>query len=477
MKILFLITPDDDEGRYLIRYQNVDTFLPLGIAQVAAVLEHKNHEVKVLDLRLKDKRQLGRTINNFKPDIIGIHTYFYSIENLKKFSRIIKEKYDIPIFVGGVHPALYPVTIFEDDFYLEKFDDQAIDFILTGEGEVVLPKLLDTMEKKKSFSKIKGLCYRTNKKLIRNKGISLIDKLDELPFPAFHLFNLRKYVPLAKHYKRMPVVPMITSRGCTWGRCGFCWQSGINGYYRKKSPKRVVDEIKYSVKKYGVKEVRFWDDTFFHNDEWINGFCDLMIKEKVEVIWSCHERVNKINDKISRKLADAGCWQILLGIESGNKKLLRRVGKGISLGQARKAVKRLQKEGIEARVSFILGLPGETPRMTDETIRFAKSLDADVTQFSLFTPYPGTKFYYEIKNEDRIDTNFGDYSEYNVVYIPKAYSNKEELKRKYRKAYLEIYSQPSYIWKKLKHVRSIDDFKRYYQGFKTVLGLWFSKKN
>lgn len=481
LKLLFLILPDCDRDRYLFgkRTRNVDTFLPLGIAQLAAVLEKEGHTNKVIDLRLENLKleELSSRIKNYQPAIINISSYFCSIENIKKYSRYMKKSFNIPIVIGGPHPVLYPVTIYDTDSPLKPFlHEKTIDFFIVGEGEVVFPVLLKNL-KKNSFKNIKGLYYRQkNGKLIKNSGRPLTKNLDILPFPAFHLFNLKKYIPLAKHYKRTPVVPMSTSRGCTWGKCSFCWQSRLKGYYRKQSPKRVVDEIKYAVKKYGAREIRFWDDTFFHRKDWIHEFCDLLEEENLNIIWSCHERLNMISEEIVNRIAKSGCWQILFGIESGNSELLKKVNKGTTLELARKAITLTKKAGIETRASFILGLPDETPKMTDETIEFAKKLNADITQFSLLTPYPGTKMYDEIKYSTRLNKNLDNYSEFRVVYLPSGYKNTRELEQKYKRAYRDIYFNINYLIRSLMRIRSWDDVRRHYDGFKTVLGLSLAKR-
>ncbi|MEK6916994.1 MAG: radical SAM protein [Nanoarchaeota archaeon] len=473
MRILFVIPPEINKGRYVLKNNNIDSFLPLGIAQLSAVLKKQGHETKAVDLRVE--KELTNVIKQFRSDIISVSGYFSSIASLQKLCGFIKSKFDTPIVLGGIHPSLHPVTIFDTDESVDYLLDDNLDFVITGEGEVVFPELLNRL-KKKDFKKIKGLYFRNKNKWIKNKERPLVDNLDELPFPDFSLFDIKKYIPHPKHYKRTPAIPMSTSRGCTWGRCTFCWQSDLKGYYRKQSPKRVVAEIKHAVKEHGIREIRFWDDTFLHKHSWIKEFCDLMIKKKLDVIWSCHERVSVVTPEILNKMAKAGCWQILYGIESGHKDLLKSVDKGITLEQAKNAIKWTQEAGIEARASFILGLPNETPEMTDETIRFAKELDADVTQFCLMTPYPGTKMHDDVKKSEKLNKNLFNYTENQPVYIPKGYKNFKELEKKYKDAYKTIYLNPRYFVKTLKKIKSFEDVQRYYSGFKAMIGLSYGKR-
>ncbi len=486
MKILFIIVEDDDKDKFLFKSKShVDTALPLGIAQLGAVLEKEKHEVQVLDLRFLRRnyeKEIKNKIQKFKPDIINLSSYFYSIINLIKTARIIKKDLKIPIIVGGIHPSLFPFKILDKKDIIEFLKkEKTIDYIITGEGEVVLSKLLKAIKTKGKGKK---------KTIFPSKEKSIVKNLDTLPFPAFNLFDIKKYTPLPKHYKRTPVIPMITSRGCNWGQCTFCCQPDIKGYYRKQSPGRVVAEIKHFVNKYNIKEVRFWDDNFIHGKKWIIDFCNLMIKEKekqrknknkknkFDIIWSCHSRVNMITPEIINKMVKAGCWQIMYGIESGVPELLKKVNKGITLDQAKKAVKWAKRGGMEVRVSFILGLPGETPNKSDKTIRFAEKLNADIVQFSLFTPYPGTKVSKTLRTSKRLrlDKDITKYCEYRVVYVPKGYKNKKEVEKKYRDAYKKMYINPKYIFKSLKNIKNIDDVKRYYAGLQTILGLIYKKR-
>src|SRR3989344_8222658 len=473
MKVMFVISPDSNKGRYIFKNTNIDSFLPLGIAQLSAVLKEGGHETKAVDLRIT--RKLTQAVMEFQPDIISVSSYFSSIARLQKLCRFLKSRFDTPIVLGGIHPSLYPITIFDDNASTDYILDDSIDFVITGEGEVVFPQLLENLQKKK-FRNIPGLYYRKKNKWIKNKGRPLVEDLDKLPFPDFDIFELKYYVPNPKHYKRTPVMSMSASRGCTWGRCTFCWQSHLDGYYRKQSPERVVAEIKHAVERYGIKEIRFWDDTFLHKHSWILKFCELMIQENLDVIWSCHERVSVVTQNVLNKMAKAGCWQVLYGIESGYKALLQDVNKGITVEQAKRAVKWTQDAGMEARVSFILGLPNETPEMTEETIRFAKSLNADIIQFSLMTPYPGTKMYADIKNSEGLNRNIFDYTEIQPVYLSKGYRRYSDLEKKFRRAYRTIYLDPAYVFRTLKKIKSLEDIKRYYSGLKAMIGLSYGRR-
>lgn len=483
MKVLFIIPPDNDKDKFLFfKYKNLDTYVPLGIAQVSAVLEQHNHEVSCIDLRIYSKGSkniIVDEITNNPPEIICFASYFYSIGNLFEIANTIKDKFPhIPLVMGGSNPAFYPIKILTEEDPLKFLTvNSPFSYVITSEGEITLPRLFKALEEKRTISSLPGISYKDTKGNIhRNPGTPLVKNLDSLPFPAYHVLQLQNYIPLPKHYKKLPSLALVTSRGCPWGQCNFCAQPNVKGYYRYQSPKRVINEIKYVKQKYNIKEIKFWDDNFIHSKKWILEFCRLLQHEKIDIIWSCLARVDKVDREIIRAMKKANCWQIMYGVETGDENLLVKINKNISLENVRDAVQLTKEQNIETRVSFIIGFPYETPEIAKKTIQFAKELDADVTQFSMNTPYPYTTFYNTIKDSPDLSINFNNYSEYKVVYIPKGYASKKEVDKFYRKAYRSIYLNPSYIAKQIPKISSLNDIKRYGHAIILLLGLIFRKR-
>ena len=111
----------------------------------------------------------------------------------------------------------------------------------------------------------------------------------------------------------------------------------------------------------------------------------------MKLVWSCYGRVDTTTKDMLREVANAGCWSIFYGLESGNQDLLDGINKGITLEQIRETIKWTHKFGIETRGSFMLALPGETPEKAEKTINFAIELDLDYAQFTPAYPEYGTK--------------------------------------------------------------------------------------
>lgn len=466
MKILLITPPANLSERYSIKLKESRGHLPpLGILQIAAVLEKAGHAVKVLDLPVLNLSPAGikKIIKRFTPRIIGFSTLTFNASRTFKIAREIDKISKALIVFGGPHVTVFPKETLEKETF--------IDLIIMGEGEETILGLLHAIETKSSFKKVKGICFRNNNgQVIMNPPRLPIKNLDSLPFPAYHLVDLKKYIPLPNQYKRLPAINIVTGRGCPWGKCTYCFESARLGFFRRISPRRTIKLIKILVKNYRVKEISFWDDMFIVGEKWINEFCDLLKKESIDISWSCYSRVDMVNPVILKKMNAVGCWNIFYGIESGNQKLLDKIKKGITLEQCRKAIRWTKEAGIESRGAMMIALPGETPKLAEKTIKFAIELDLDYAQFTYTTPYCGTKLFHQCLAEGRLDTNFDKYNAFEPVYVPQGYKDAKQVKAVFKKAYTQFYFRPAYFLKRIKKIRSKDDIRRLLYGLKIFLG-------
>ena len=292
--------------------------------------------------------------------------------------------------------------------------------------------------------------------------------LDFLPFPARDLFPMERYVPLPNQYKRLPLTNMVVIRGCPYV-CTFCDQAATIA--RRRSPQKVIDEIKHCVENYGTREISFWDDTMSYHKKWMVEFCNLLIDAKLDLIWSCYAAINTVNKEILELMAKAGCWNIFYGYETGVEVLAQNIKtnrKNRSMDYIMEVTKWTKDAGIEIRGSFMIALPGETPELAEQTIKDAIKLDPHYAQFSIATPYPGTALYNEIKDGQwgKLTTkDFSEYQGWNVVFLPDGYKNAEEVIKMSKKAFRSFYLRPSYIIKAILRIRSFEDIKRYFRGF------------
>jgi len=248
-------------------------------------------------------------------------------------------------------------------------------------------------------------------------------------------------------------------------------RTAVKKIMRFRSPKLVVDEIEHVMKDYGAREISFWDDTFSGDPNWTIEVCAEIKKRKLDIIWSCYCNILGTTEEMIRQMAQAGCWNIFFGIESGNEDLLMKMRKGLTLDKIRQIIKITKEVGIEIRASFMIGVPGETPEKAMNTINFAIELDTDYAQFSICTPYPGTELWSIASKEGKLlNTELTNFHGWDPVWLPNGYDNKEQLIALQKLAMRKFYLRPSFVLNKILKIRSVNDIVRYAKGARLVAG-------
>jgi len=363
---------------------------PLGLGYLASFLERENYQVSIFDGTLKNATldEFLISVSEYKPDLVGISVLTRGHNRAKEIIRAIKKKYkELPVVLGGTQVTAAPRQVLKD---------LKADFVVVGEGEITLFELVKTLETNRgNYAKIDGLAYRTSSgRVVINRPRELIKDLDDIPFPAWHLMPPDKYriAPILEPARGFPIAPVLTSRGCPYN-CSFCasnvtWKRRL----RFRGIENVLTEIKMLKEQFGVKEIHFCDDNFTMDTERAKKMCEFLIKEKIDLPWQCPNgvRIDRLTFPLLKKMRRAGCYSIGLGIESGNKEILKSVNKQLDLKLIPKVLKNLKKVGIESYGFFILGLPGDSMKTVQETIDLSLRQPFDRAWFNIFTPYPGS---------------------------------------------------------------------------------------
>ena len=476
MDILFINPPSTIAERYGKEDMGEvgGDLIPLGIASLAAYVREKGYGVGVLDcptLRI-DNEKVYEIILEKDPAIIGFSTTTYSLSRATELAKKVREK--LPnklIVIGGSHANVAGIETANDY--------NVFDIIAYGlDGEYIAHDIVKKFKEKKYnreafisdseiLKNIKGIIYKKDGKVVKNLPRENIKNLDDLPLPARDLFPMEKYIPLPNQYKKLPLTNMVVIRGCPYF-CSFCDQAGTGA--RRRSPQKVIEEIKECVERYGIKEISFWDDTMSYHKKWMKEFLDLLIKEDLDLIWSCYAAVNTVDKDILTLMRKAGCWNIFYGYETAIEELAENIQtnkKNRNFEKMKEVAKWTREAGIEVRGSFLIGLPGETPELAKKTVQHAIELDPDYAQFTLVCPYPGTKLAKEIdqgKWGKYITKDLEEYQCWNVTWLPEGYKNPKELKDMERYAFRKFYLRPSYILKRILKIRTFEDIKRYFKG-------------
>lgn len=401
-----------------------DQYPPLGLAYLAAALRENGYEVGIADLDID--RQTRLEFGHY--DVVGVTSDTPRFEKALKIARQAKKE-GATVVMGGYHPT------FRDK---ETLSSNWVDWVVRGEGEEVFVNLLKELQGGRP-EEVAGISFGLNGGFLRTQNALPPQNLNSLPMPA------RDLLPMVSYHTSLrgkPSTSMVTSRGCPFN-CYFCASSTFGGLkWRPRSPQSIADEVELLYREYGYRAFTFMDDNFTLSPHRVLGFIEELDRRNLQIWWYCFSRVDTVvqNPELVKRMAEAGAIEVFLGLESGSQETLDSYGKRTTVEQEREAIAIMQRYRIQVYGSFIIGGIKETKEMAERTIKLAKDLDPWAVQFSILTPYPGTRLFAEAKREKRILTYLwrcydgmhavlrGDY------LLP--WEVQDLLKRAYRQAYL-----------------------------------------
>lgn len=393
---------------------------PIGIAYIASYAKSKGHDVEIIDAfgegmdnftTRGDVNLKGLTyeeiIKRISPnsDLIGIYNLFsHAYPSVKELAESIKNAFpDIPIALGGVQPTALPELVMENSY---------IDYVALGEGEQTAVNLLERLESGRPVNDINGLAFRDNGKVVINKKSNLIEDLDSLPFPAYDLLPIEKYI-MAKSPQgawRGRFLPIIPTRGCNY-KCKFCTAPKMwHSIWRTRSPKNVADEMEHFNKSMKITDFHFQDLSAVSNKEWTLALCDEIDKKKLQITWQLPNgtRSEIIDENIIKRMRSSGCTNITFAPESGSQEALELMDKKLDLNNIIRASKLAVKGGMVVSAFFCFGVPGENIRSLKDSLRLLRKLawiGIHEVSITTFTALPGSAFFYELLNEGKLELN------------------------------------------------------------------------
>lgn len=435
---------------------------PLGLAYIAAILEETGHVVSIIDAEALglDEETLKKAIYKERPEITGIYCTTLTFRGALKTAELVKE-YGSIVVLGGPHLSAYPRECVQYD---------CIDFGIEGDGEYSFLELVDCLEKHMNPYHICGLVYKKQEKTFINPS-HIIEDIDALPFPAYHLLPMKKYYSLTSDY---PLATMITTRGCPYD-CGFCFKTPSRKRYRKRNPKKVADEMEYLIKEYRVREIMFYDDTIALDRNHILHLCEEILHRGIRIKWESPIRVDNIDDGLISIMKRAGCRRLRFGVESGDPDILRLMNKKIQLNKVKEAFEITKKAGIETFAYFMIGYYKETLESVAKTVRFAFNLNPDYIMITKPIPYPNTDLFIQAVEEKLIEENYWELftKGEKVKPIPSFIQDSDLL---IARAYRKFYLRPFFIYNKIKMITSWPRFCNYLIGLKLILSIYYGLK-
>lgn len=377
---------------------------PMGLASIATYIRHKLG-IKNIKIFENCYDNLLVSIENFKPDIIGISAMTVDYQKAINLATNLKKSIHSPIIIGGVHISTLPLS-FKNCF----------DIGVIGEGESTFFELIELYLKENRFEsvelkKIKGLVFIENNNLILTKKKDFID-LKKVLIPDRSFLNL-------KHYRKMRLFKfreygigdiIMASRGCSY-RCLYCSSAAFWKRRRNIPIDKIIKEIRYIIDAYRVNHITLWDDLFASDKEYLTRFKEEIHKYNInkKVKFSCHLRADLVDKEICTILKEIGVTSVDLGFESGSSRVLRFLKKsGSSLQKNKEALELCKKEGFFVIGNLLFGSPNETLNDMKKTLNFLDyALKNKIDRLSCFVlvPLPGTWMWDFAKKEEKVADN------------------------------------------------------------------------
>ncbi len=418
---------------------------PLGLIAIYTFLKARGYNVDFFDTQFLDHTEtsLAEYLREHGYDVVGIPTFTSTADYCFATARLVRNVLPRTVIVfGNIHASSQP------ELTLRQCPE--VDFIVKHEGEFTFDALLTALADGRPVDDIPGIVRRDGEGAVETANRPFIADLDSLPLGFYGDLDLNRYVPHPTQYVVLPNYPLVTQRGCPYP-CTYCEASVILGKKaRFFSVPRVIEELKVLRDEKGARGVYFQDSTFTMNKKYVMELCDAMVRERVGVLWSCNTRADRVDDELCAAMREAGCRQMILGIESGNQQSLDLVKKQTTVDVQTRGVQCIHRHRIATACSYILCLPGETEEMAWKTIEYAKSLASRIGMFYLPVPYPGSVLYQACAEDGGIRptdawSDFLAIDFENPVYV-NPLIGKTRMQEIYRAAFRRYYSDPRVWW-------------------------------
>jgi anaerobic magnesium-protoporphyrin IX monomethyl ester cyclase len=432
---------------------------PSALLILAAYIERElpDMEINIVDCQADqlDWKGLEKHIASENPSMIltsGFTTNAYSCVRTCEIAKTVNK--DIVTIVGGVHFSFTP------EESLQIFPE--IDYIVRGEGELTVVDLIRTILNKKKIHEVLGISFQKNKKIIHTQPRPLIENLDSLPFPAYHLVekNLRRYHFTMMAGRNTQYMILEGARGCEY-QCSFCTQWNHWGSrWRTKSAKRIADEIEFLHETYGGVFLWFTDDNMKLSSRGKQLYEELRQKQcKDDVMLFFQARIDDIAHypDLITKLRKVGTHWILCGVETDSQEILNEYKKGIKTQDAYQAMKIMTQNDIFSQAMFVIGARRDTHESIERLREYSHELTPDIAIYTALTPFPGTIYYETAKQNGWIeDTNYANYDMAHAI-MPTESLTKKEVQEELWNCYRSFYGS---ITKNIARVLSKNKLKR-----------------
>jgi anaerobic magnesium-protoporphyrin IX monomethyl ester cyclase len=381
--------------------RNQKLFNPLSIATLSSQIKTKGVEVFKVDCTFKSFNEVKKEIEEINPKIIGFSTMISMSKNIHELVTELKYLLPNSLYIcGGPLATVYP------DLFAKEFD-----IVFRGESDNIISDFVyqylyfnkdkEFFIKNHDLSKFKGIYVEKGDFRFSNATIHIPEEeYKKLPLADREGFQHDKYQEFWLELENIKATSIMLTRGCPYN-CDFCSKPVFGDYFRKRDIPDIIAEIKYIIS-LGYNYLWISDDCFTLDLKFLEKFCDALIErgDQLNIKWNCLSRADFKNDQIIKKMRNAGCDKVYLGLESGNDEILQIMNKRTSIEDGKLCVKLFKDVGIKTAGFFIVGYPGETMHTIEDTFNFALELDLDEVSFNVPYPLPGSDLFERVSGVD-----------------------------------------------------------------------------
>lgn len=365
---------------------------PLGLLYISAYLNENGVNHLMFDSTFSNREVWKAYVLQHQPQLIAFYTNLMTkvpILELVEWLKNQEELKQTKILMGG------PDVSYNWENYLQ----HGADFLVIGEGEQTMHHALTEIKNGGDLSKVDGLAFKDQDgQLIKNAPRIKIKKVDELPLPNREAIDLELYLDAWKSNHGKRTLNVSTQRGCPY-TCQWCSTAVYGQSYRRRDPKKVVDEVEYLIERYQAEALWFVDDVFTVSHKWLKAFTDEMKKRKVKIEYECITRAERLNEEVLQMLKDTGCFRIWIGAESGSQRIIDLMKRQVDINKVREMMNMTTNMGMESGTFIMIGYPTETMHDIDLTIDYLKAANPDQFTITIAYPIKGTGLYQQIEKD------------------------------------------------------------------------------
>jgi len=452
-------------GRDVSRLANL--MPPLGLASIAAWLESKNRHADIIDCYARPDSDafIIKYLREHNPSFIGLTSTTSSFPDAVRIAALAKaERPDVITVFGGPHVSALREKILHEH--------RAVDLVVVGEGEQPLEKLLSGHP----VADIPGLVWRNEEEVCFTGFQDNPLDLDSLPFPAYDKlagFPEAYTLPIF-NYPRSPNTTCVSSRGCPY-TCSYCDRSVFRRSFRYNSAGYLYAHLRHLKDRYGIRHVNFYDDQFTFNRQRVVEFCEKMISRPLGMTFNCAVRAEHIDPDLLALMKKAGCWEISLGIETGDPELLAQHRQNSDLDLLARRIREIKAAGIRTKGLLMMGLPGESETSIRRSMDYVFSLPIDDINLAKFTPFPGSPLYDNIHELGTFDEDPTKMDCMHFQFIPHGMT-RERLDELFLLFYKTHFKRPGVLWNYVTMIwKSPDSYRRFFMSLGKFLA--FARSN